>query len=89
MVLLVRTRNSFVSSSKFGSFDIQNPTNADALESMRRLANSVRVQKVSKIDLNTFYSLETSLVLSSIDNKDVYVNISFLRHNQVVYLKEI
>lgn len=52
---------------------------------MQRIANSVTVQKTSKINLTDFFSHETTFVLKSTDNKDVYISISFLRHNQALY----
>lgn len=56
-----------------------------SMEAMRRIADSISCLKASKIDLTDFFSMETTLLAKSINNTDVYISISFLRHNEALY----
>ena len=55
------------------------------MEAMRRIADSISCLKASKIDLTDFFSLETTLLAKSINNTDVFISISFLRHSETLY----
>ena len=74
-----------LSTLNYGNFDINLPENRSSLQAMQRIAQSVRVLKVSKIDLTDFFSLETNISMSSYTNTNVYISISFLRHEEVLY----
>ena len=74
-----------LSTLNYGNFDINHPENRNSLQAMQRIAQSVRVLKVSKIDLTDFFSLETNISMSSYTNSIVYISINFLRHEEVLY----
>lgn len=51
---------------------------------MQRIASSCRVTKVARIKLSNFFSVEANLVFSVPNTGDVFINISFLRSEDVM-----
>ena len=56
---------------------------------MRRIADTLRVKKVSRINLKNFFSVDVLLALKAVDNSDVFVGISFLRNETTQFLSRI
>ena len=52
---------------------------------MKIVSASVRVAKLSSINLSDFFSVEVSIAFTSPNGSDVYVSISFLRHLDVLF----
>ena len=79
------SRQAFLSSLQYATFDINHPNYQMTLDAMHRLSSTVRVLKYSKVDLNDFLSVETTFSLSTVNNTNIFIGISFLRHNEVLY----
>ena len=67
------------------SYDLFCDENQKALEIMKIVSASVRVAKLSSINLSDFFSVEVSIAFTSPSGSDVYVSISFLRHLDVLF----
>lgn len=52
---------------------------------MRRIADTLRVKKVSRINLKNFFSIDVLLTLKAVNNSDVFVGISFLRNETALF----
>ena len=79
------SRKKLVSNSRIFNYNLFAPNNRNALEIMNKLAQSVRVSKLSSISLTDFYSVEASFVLVSPNNLNVNISMSFLRHLDILY----
>ena len=85
--LLIHKRNiqkKLLSNCSVISYDLFCDENQKALEIMKIVSASVRVAKLSSINLSDFFSVEVSIAFTSPSGSDVYVSISFLRHLDVL-----
>ena len=62
------------------------PENQMILENMQRIASHCRVTKIARIKLSNFFSVEANLVFSIPNAGELYVNISFLRNEDFMWV---
>ncbi|KAK8833103.1 hypothetical protein WA577_002718, partial [Blastocystis sp. JDR] len=79
-----KIQSSLLSNCKYIDYDLNDSNNCNARAAMQRIADSVRVTRVAKINLTNFYSVEASMSMKAIDNSDVFLSVSFLRSEDVL-----
>ena len=79
-------RSSLLSNCKYIDYDLNDSNNCNARAAMQCIADSVRVTRVAKINLTNFYSVEASMSMKAIDNSDVFLSVSFLRSEDVLFV---